>query len=53
MNEEEPLNEYKETHLKFNTTGKPITGTPSFDQIRNDIKKLCDEIDSWLSDENK
>ena len=54
MNEEEPINEYKESRkLKFNLTGKEIPGTKSLEQLTTDINKLSIEIDEWCKNEDK
>jgi hypothetical protein len=54
MNEEEPINEYKDTYkLKFNLTGKPIPGSKTFDELRQGIDELTIEIDEWCNNANK
>jgi hypothetical protein len=54
MNEEEPINEYKESRkLKFNLTGKPGPGNKSLEQLTADINKLSIEIDEWCKNADK
>lgn len=54
MNEEEPINEYKESRkLKFNLTGKLVPGTKSLEQLTIDINSLSIEIDEWCKNANK